>query len=135
MDRLDEKARRRDPFAGGVPVVLGDGQEWSLPRPRIGFYPGVGEDGSLRFGEQPESVFGRDYDALLDAYVEAEDGSAAIRSLLSLAVDLLRRNYDLPPADLRTLLPRFYDDDGNTEMWRAVADVAVGRSPKPTPVG
>lgn len=130
----DEKGRRRDTFAGGVPVVLGDGQPWHLPKPKVGLAHEVGPDGTLRFGKTRRS-FGEAYDALLDVYLEAEDGPTEINALLALAVDLLARNYDLGGDDFRDLLPRWLDDEPNTEMWTAIADVAVGRSPKPIPVG
>lgn len=131
---IDEASRRR-PGASGVPVMLGDGKEWLLPRPVLGFAPEFGEDGSVRFGEKPVRSFGPAYDALVDAFVETDDGVAEANALLALAVDLLRRNYTVSPADLVVLLPRWFGDEANAEMWREIAGVALGRAPKPTPAG
>lgn len=132
---LDETAHRRDGFTRGVAIELADGQAWHFPRPLLGLLPEEADDGSVRFGERARCVFGAAYDALVDAFLEADDGRAEVDALLALAVDLLRRNYDLPAGALRALLPRVPDLDSNTRMWRAIADLALGRAPKPTPVG
>jgi hypothetical protein len=131
---LNEKASRRDTFAGGIPVVLGDGQTWVLAKPKVGAFPEVDASGNVCLGRIRRS-FGPEYDALLDSYLECTEAADEIVALMALALDLLRRNYDLPTADLITLVPRWFDEEENTEMWRAIADVALGRSPKPTPVG
>lgn len=131
-----ERPRRRQPFdARGAAVVLADGQTWTLPKPLLGLFPEVGADGTPRFGVQPRFHFGARYDALIDAFAESDDGVAEANALLALALDLLGRNYDLAGLDLGALLPRLFHDDRNAEMWRAIAEAALGKAPKPTPVG
>lgn len=132
---LDETARRRSTFVAGVPIVLGDGQAWHLPRPTLGFFPDVDDAGKIRFGDKMGFQFGADYDALVDALAESEDGLGEANALLALAVNLLLRNYSLTFDDFRVLLPRFPGDPENAEMWKAIAALAVGSGPKPTPVG
>ena len=36
---LDEKSLRKPGFSEGHQVILADGQEWTLPKPRIRFKP------------------------------------------------------------------------------------------------
>ena len=135
MPPVDEASRRRAPFTGGVPVLLADGQAWTFPRPLLGLMPEVGSDGKVRFGENLRFNFGEAYDALVDAFAESEDWRAESEALLALALDLLGRNYDLSGLALGEILPRLLNDEGNADMWRAVAEVAVGKAPKPIPVG
>jgi hypothetical protein len=135
--RLDEAALRRPEWTEGVSVVLCDGQTWHLPRPELGdFYFVRGDDGKTvaRRG----STFGADYEALLDLYMDAETGADQAVALYDLAVALLARNYDLP-ADLRTILRVVPSGspgrDDNEAMWETIAEAALGRVPKATPVG
>ena len=132
---MRESDCRRPAFADGVPIVLADGQPWTFPRPLLGLFPERGDDGALRFGEKARFNFGRDYDGLVDELLAADDGKAEATALLQLAADLLSRNYAVPADGLCSLLPRLIGCDRNAEMWREIADVALGRGPKPTPVG
>jgi hypothetical protein len=129
-----EANSRREPFLGGEAITLGDGRPWYFPKPKVGSLPQLGEDGEIRFDRARRS-FGPEYDAKVDVYLEAEDGVGELNALCVLAVDLLGRNYELSVPERLSLLPRWFDDDTNTDMWRAIADVALGRSPKPIPVG
>jgi hypothetical protein len=131
----DREKRWRKPEASGIPITLADGEAWLFPRPKVGLSALVDSTGRPRFAQKSTRSFGADYDALVDAFIEADDGVNEAEALLALAVDLLGRNYDLAPSELVTLLPRWFDDDANQEMWRAIADAALGRAPKPTPVG
>jgi hypothetical protein len=132
-----ERSARRPDFAGGECVKLGDGVGWFLPKPRVGFLPESDGAAGVRLGTKARRSFGRAYDDLVDAYIEADDGQAELSALLALAVDLLIRNYDGLTADeFAELLPRWVGDEANDEMWKAIADVALGRAgPKATPVG
>ena len=118
-----------------MPIKLGDGNEWLFPKPKVGLSAEVAPDGRLRFADKKSRSFGPAYDELVDAFLESEDGVTEAEALLALAVDLLKRNYDLTPAEFAALLPRWFDDDENKEMWAEIANVALGKSPKPTPVG
>ena len=130
----NERDCRRPEFAGGTPITLGDGQEWTLPRPRLSLVPEVVE-GRVRFADKMRHGFGPEYDDLVDAFVESEEGLPQMNALLALAANLLLANYDLNPASLVELLPRRLGDEANTEMWRTIRDLAIGIAPKPTPVG
>jgi len=132
--RLDETALRRPEFAGGVPVQLGDGQVWTLPKPGLMLRPEFGPDGRPTFGKF-RPAWGEDYEAKVDAFLEASDGFDQIVALLVLAVDLLERNYALDDGAIGQLLPRIIGDEANDAMWEAVRDVALGVGPKPTPAG
>lgn len=135
---LDERALRRDGFVEGVPIVLSDGQTWHFPRPVLtGFYPVPEENGRFRM----VSAFdvGDEFGVLYDEFVQSESGLEERLLMVSLAWHLLSKNYALVKADLGRLLRMVRHDapdaDGNTEMWTALFDVVLGRSPKHTPVG
>ena len=60
---LDEKALRKPSFSAGYKVALADGQEWTLPRPRIRFKPII-VDGKVEVTGAPS--FGPEFDEALD---------------------------------------------------------------------
>jgi len=130
---LNEGECRRPTFEGGTPVVLGDGQEWFLAKPRVSWVPHDGPAGfrsRLRLGD--------DYQVLLDAQEAAEGGAEIIRSELALGSRLLLHNYDLTTDQLATLLTFGYGDDADpadVAVREAVVDVALGIGPKPSAVG
>lgn len=126
---LDEKSLRRPEFREGVPIVLGDGQAWTFPKPMLVLIPD--EDGES-FGPG-RSTFDAAYDAKMEAFMASEDDT--LNCLLRLAVDLFRRNYDVPKGAIATLFPYRVGDEANAEMWTAIRDVAWGRSPKHTAGG
>lgn len=139
-DRLDERSLRRPDFAPGVPIVLSDGQEWHFPRPVMrDFYPTINREGELVL--TPGSGFGPGYDALVDAFILADNPGDEHITLAALALDLLRRNYAIEATHLRYVLRLKRSGDpeaeANQEMWSAIAAVALGRDtgPKTTPVG
>jgi hypothetical protein len=135
---LDEKALRRPEFQEGVPVTLSDGQAWHFPRPVLaGFGFTRGADGRTRLVRSFDAPDG--FDRLVDAFVNAEGPSEEAVALADLAYDLLSRNYSLSFADCRPLLRLAAAGDpgaaGSDAMWSEIADVAMGRGPKPTPAG
>lgn len=132
----DEKALRRAEWVEGVPIRLGDGQEWTFPEPILMFLPAFDAAGQVTgFGTARRS-FGPAWDEKLDAFVEAGNGSLdEVNRLLVLAVDLLTRNYDLGPDGFRQLLP-MHADGSNRDMWEQIASVVLGtHSPKALPAG
>lgn len=132
---LDEKEFRKPYWVDGEWIALGDGGRWSFPRPRVRIEPLVSDDGTtVAFGRQ-KPTFDRRYDDLVEAFLMADDGTDQGNAILRLAVDLLRRNYDLAGEHYATLLPWIEDDEQNAEMWEAIADVAFGRAPKRTASG
>lgn len=129
----DEKVLRRPEFAEGIPIALGDGREWHFRRPVIArLYPEVSADGQVT----ATADYGPEYTGLVDALESAEKGLPQIEALMRVAVYLLRLNYDLAPADFRSLLPYVPGDDSNESMWLRVAAVVVGSTgPKPSAGG
>lgn len=130
--KIAESERRREGFRGGVPIALADGQPWHFPRPIIDLVPAFDAAGEV---VDLGGRFAEDYEAKLEAFYEAADATARIRALMALAVDLLRRNYDLTPEELRGLLRYRVGDPENTARWRAIGDVAQGNGPKRSPAG
>lgn len=81
----DECSARRSAFVDGPRVRLADGGVWTLPHRDLSH-------------DDPE------YDALVAAVFEAEDGAEALRAGLALTIFLLDRNYALGPDALSSLL-------------------------------
>lgn len=134
-----ESECRRPEFTEGYKVTLGDGQEWTFPKPVLRLLPVRKEAGG--FGLETAPPFGPDYQAELTRYVDlaVEDEDSAFESMclrVSLAATLLTRNYDLSDEEIQGLL---YVEGGASEaareMWSEVDAVVMGRAPKPSAVG
>lgn len=130
---LTEVARRKPGFTEGVAIQLCNGESWTFPLPTTGdFYFTRGDDGRTKMARG--SSFGDAYDALLDRYVETEDGVAEATALADIAFELLSRNYDVSFNECRALLRRVpvsaEGHEANQEMWSAIGNVAVGKSGK-----
>lgn len=131
---LDEKALRRPGFTEGSAVKLGDGQEWTFPKPYLSMYTQIGEGGKLEAGHV--FTFGADYADRLDQYIECEDSIEKMFIQLELAGGLLLRNYALDNPALRRILAINMDGQSDPEMWPAIQAVLFGRDvPKPSAVG
>lgn len=76
---------------------------------------------------------GADYDRLTDAFMASDDGAERMTLLVAMAVNLLQRNYDVGNAEFVELLR--IEGEATRAMWEAIREVALGRSPKPTPDG
>jgi hypothetical protein len=132
---LDEKALRKPGWSEGEWVTLCDGKAWCFPRIILDLGPEIGEDGSVDLGK-PRPSLDDAYDRLLDAYIASNNALEEARALMRIAVHLLGFNYDLTPGDYRVLLRRRIGDQANLEIWRAIAEVAIGNdAPKPTAAG
>jgi len=137
MALIDESSRRRPDARPDVPVALGDGQTWHLPRPRLQLRPAI-VDG--RFVARPDHNLGPQYLDLVEAYYRSvADESGSIEDLavayLSLASALLLRNYDLTADEVASLLYFDYGlpaDEANRETVEAVTSIALGRDSKKT---
>lgn len=138
----DEKALRRPEFSeDSVPIRLCDGQEWYFPVPPGEFFP-VTLDGDMACGGGLGPEYDRKLEALGDVsrrLAEAGDGVAEVdyaafnKALMALAIDLLRRNYDLDIGQVGTLLRYRPRDPATQEMWQAIARVAKGLADPPKP--
>lgn len=145
---LDEKALRKPGFSEGTPVVLGDGQEWTLPKPDPVIYPGMGADG--RISAFVRLSYGREHDDVFDAAFAPgpdADDEAVIMAQIHLAAMLLMDNYELPGGALAELLTVRPDQPESLAWWEAFkeavvaqarlplkADVEAGPEPEPEPV-
>ena len=129
--KFDEQALRRPEFTEGYRVTLGDGQEWTFPKPTLRFFPRKAADGSIGMG----GGFGHDaeYQALRDELIETDDenGYDLMRIQVSIAALLLLKNYDLTNDHLSMLLPLVPGDDANEEMWSNLMPVMMASPPKP----
>jgi hypothetical protein len=132
---LDERALRRPGFTEGPRLVLGDAQEWTLPRPWLRFFPVRSGDGRITVGGGPG--YGADYDDLVDQLVECDPNDAAGRLALQfqMAAHLLLRNYSLGDRDLRRLLVVDLADPVCEERWARLNQVLLGQPPKPSADG
>ncbi len=121
---FDESALRRPEFQPGRPVLLADGQLWSIPNPDLAYAPTFGPDGGV--GSELVSVYGPGFDQKVQAVRDAQATQEIVVSLFGLATDLLGRNYDLTPDHYRALLRyRFNQPDDNASLWEFFL-VAIG---------
>ncbi len=132
---LDERALRQPGFTEGTKIILGDGQEWTFPKPWLRLYPVRGADGQLTVGGGLSH--GWDYDDLVDRLVDCDPADTAGRLALQfqMAAELLCRNYHLADPDLRTLLVIDVADPACEVRWAAINQVLLGRPPKPSADG
>ncbi len=128
----DERALRRPGFSEGHPVTLADGQEWTLPKPRIRFKPKV-VDGRVEVGGGPS--FGPEYDTQLDILFGVADVEPVeqLRVKFEMAVRLLSANYDLTPEDFAELIVLEPDDPASDDRWEQLTRAIMGIGPKPSP--
>ena len=132
---LDERALRRPGFTEGPRIVLGDGQAWAFPRPRLRLYPVRAADGRLTVGGG--MGYGSDYADLVDQLVDCDPGDTTARLALQfqMAASLLERNYTLSDRDLRRLLAIDLADPACEPRWAQINQVLLGRPPKPSADG
>jgi hypothetical protein len=135
VSKLDEQALRRPEFSAGVPIRLADGQTWHFPKPTIDLFPVVDRAGQVAVGGA--ASFGPEYDDLVEAFYRARSHSPAdqLQALFALGVDLLGRNYLLAPEHFRGVLRFQAGHEAHETMWQEILDVALGASPKASPVG
>lgn len=134
MPNVDERARRRSDFLGGVPVRMADGQEWILPKPRVRFAPS--DDGFavvLAGAGDAFNAVSSAYYAALDRPMDDERNIHIIRAELDLAMALIQRNYDVTPQEMAGVLQFSYDetDEEAYRIREQTMDVALGRGKKP----
>lgn len=134
-----ESECRKPEFSEGHGVTLGDGQEWTFPKPMFALLPFRKADGSIVL---QRSAFGAAYNAMYDRYIDAMAGEsedellAFITLRVVLAIELLSRNYALTDEDLQELFIMNLDSPECTTMCHAIDDVLQGKNPKkPSAVG
>jgi hypothetical protein len=138
---LSEATTRRPDFVEGIAIRLANGEAWHFPKPVIEFRLRLG-DGKLSFPEQGRygdghmRDFGPEYWSLFEAACDAADGLDRLNAYATLAVALLRRNYDLTDTQVIALLPYCRTEEPNQEMWNSILEIAMGLSGgKPEAVG
>lgn len=133
---LNEPARRRPGFRDGPRIVLGDGQEWTFPRPWLRLYPARAVAGGP-LSAQGKPSYGTDYLALVDQLVDCDPADIPARLALQfqMAACLLERNYELDDHDLARLLAIDVADPDCEARWLQINQVLMGRPPKPSADG
>lgn len=106
-----EQALRLPDFREGVAACLADGQDWILAGPP--------QD------DEEAADFGRDYEALVSAVLEASDLAERRLAELCLAIFLLGKNYDLSSADYEALLELPSGDQALVAMQEAFHEIAA----------
>jgi hypothetical protein len=129
---LDEKALRKPGFTDGYPVVMADGQTWTLPKPRFRLKPHR-VDGKIEI--LCRATFGPESDPDLDILygaVEA-DYREVIRVKFAMTARLLLSNYDLTDDQLGELIVLEVGDAASDQRWDAINEAMLGIVPKPSP--
>jgi len=131
---LNERESRKPGFSEGAKVVLADGQEWTLPKPRLVFFPARGDDG--KYLTRMRLSYGREYDPVFaDAFrAESEgDEEAVVSAKMTLACMLLCSNYELDGDDLAGLLEIHPEDADSVAWWTALNDAVLSQARLATP--
>lgn len=126
-----ESECRRPDFRGGIGVVMADGVEWFVPRPRVLLTLDDTESGiTSSFDLGPE------YQALHESVREG----SALTGLMKMFAYLLRLNYDLDTTAVQSLVvvstPGGNGDEETAETdaqvrFLALRDIAMGYEPAP----
>jgi hypothetical protein len=126
---LDELALRRPDFQAGYAVRLADGQPWTFPAVRVRMYPEEQPDGTIKAMIRPwyADKLERELDVLF-GLVEA-DYADIWQARFTIAVSLLRANYDLPPGAIKDLLTYVVGDAESERMWEKIRAAILGRDP------
>jgi hypothetical protein len=133
--RLDEVSLRRPGFVEGTRVVLGDGQSWSFPLPRLYLFPARAADGSWDVGSG--RTHGPAFDELVDRLLacDPDDLYGRLAIQFQMAASLLVQNYILSDDAMRILLAVDTEDPDCADRWARINDALLGRPPKPSADG
>lgn len=130
----ESELRRADFFdqAASEPLRLADGQTWWLRRPRlltrVAVEPGTGRAYSRRAPRAGDVL--APYPDVLDDL--ARDRGDFLANVVTLALVLLRENYDLPDEAVPDLFAFDESDPENVAMWRELGRIVQGiGGPKP----
>lgn len=121
---IDEVGARRPDFVAGRRVAMADGQSWSLPCPEVSYVPKFDEARGV--GLEAESSFGPDFERKVEAVRSAISTRDEAAAAFALAIDLLRRNYDLGPDQYRELLGYRLGEPGAARHLEQVYLIACG---------
>jgi hypothetical protein len=129
---LDEAALRRPTWRDGHRITLSDGQEWTIPKPRLRLRPRF--EGGRVVGTRDVEYAPED-DGLVDTLFGAGDAEpdAWIQARWELLARLLRANYDLSDLELAELVAIDPDDADGQERWTEITRALRGLGPKPSP--
>lgn len=138
--RTELECRKPD-FEDGTLVLLADGQEWTLPRPRVRLAPANNDRGFKTVLTRPDDGVFAALMARYDALVADEGSGMADLAAVELAVGrhLLTANYDLSETEVAGVLQFSYDEKSDPEGYavrEAVMGVVFGyAAPKPSADG
>lgn len=125
MPKFLESAYRLDTFRpDSVPIVMGDGQEWHLPKPWVSYRPMFDPTGKL--GAMARTTLGADFDEAFDEAKDAETDYDYIVAIMKLGAAMLAINYQTTPELLADVLRFTPGDPTNDEMWTAIYSVSQG---------
>ena len=129
---LDEIALRKPGYSEGIKVTMADGQQWTIPKPRIRFKPRI-VDGKVEIGGGPS--FGPEFDDKLDILlgVAEADPAERLRVKFEVAVRLLATNYNLEPENFADLIVLEPGDPASDDRWDQLCNAIMGIAPKPSP--
>jgi hypothetical protein len=126
---LNEVALRQPTFRGGIPLTLGDGQEWTIPKPVVRFGLSFDEGDDSPTFRRKDLGFGPDYMEVLQSFYDTE-GVEQLNVAARMVCRVLKVNYALDNEALATLLPYVPNDDANQAIWGELVAIATG-NPNP----
>lgn len=133
MNRLNESSRRRPSWRDGHKITLADGQEWTIPKPRLRLRPRFEAGRVVATRDLPE--YAPEDDELVEALFGAGDDEPDrwLTARFELLARLLRANYELSDLELTELLSIDDGDPSTGERWTEITRALRGLGPKPSP--
>lgn len=136
---LDEQALRRNDFdaADSIPIEMADGQTWYFAKPRLRFRFTIDPRNGIpvnQVREAKQGAISTRYSELLDrlsgagTFASADDDLAFTSVIIGIAVELLRKNYDLPDDLVPELFSFAIPLEGNPS-WGALLGLAWRSGP------
>ena len=132
MTPLNERALRRPTWRDGHKITLSDGQEWTIPKPRLRLRPRF-ESGHVTGTRDVE--YAPEDDEIVDTLFgtgEVEP-DAWVTARWELLARLLRANYGLSDSQIAELIAIDPIEPTGTDRWTEITRALRGLSPKPSP--
>jgi hypothetical protein len=117
-----EAAARRPEWQDGAPIVMGDGQAWTLPRPSVRVVEQPDLHLQWLLGNTPAPEIGEWYASLPGPDAPEPSLAEKIAIHTTLAIALLIRNYDLTPAQAGYLVVGAFRARGDAIGHNALAN-------------
>jgi hypothetical protein len=134
-ETLREQERRLPTFTEErcAPIVLGNGETWFLPLPRVAYRMHIDANGEACM-KRSASNASVEYAAYMEMMAQSNVDNEWLRGISVLALRLLRENYRIENDEVGDLFV-FEVANDDVPLYTALGDALFGNGPKPSPDG